>query len=215
MLRVIHLENSRSDRVIWLLEELGLDYEVELHERDPETHRAPEAMKKQHPYAHAPMLRDGDRVLIESGAIVEYVLARYGAGSGFWPDGPAVRATADMWAEWGKTTLCPAFTAPIFWSRVRTAAKDRDEAALTAAIDRFEGLLALVEARLGASDWVSGGRIGLADVMVGHLLFRYFDIDIPRRAFPRVEALYERYRVRPAYRAHVMTSYEPLRVAGA
>ena len=206
--------SSNVQAVMWLVGELDL-----AHERIDKGHvhggLDDPGFRAMNPMGLIPVMRDGDLTLFESCAINRYLAARYGAGSGFWPDGPAVRATADMWAEWGKTTLCPAFTAPIFWSRVRTAAKDRDEAALTAAIDRFEGLLALVEARLGASDWVSGGRIGLADVMVGHLLFRYFDIDIPRRAFPRVEALYERYRVRPAYRAHVMTSYEPLRVAGA
>jgi glutathione S-transferase len=78
MLTVIHLEGSRSDRLIWLLEELGLDYEVEAFER--EDGRAPAAMKALHPLAKAPMLRDGDRILIESGAIFEYLLARHGDG---------------------------------------------------------------------------------------------------------------------------------------
>ena len=74
MLSVIHLENSRSDRLLWLLEELGLEYRVETYERDPKTQRAPAEMKALHPWAKAPMLRDGDLVLIESGAIFEYVL---------------------------------------------------------------------------------------------------------------------------------------------
>jgi glutathione S-transferase len=84
MLTIIHVENSRSDRLIWLFEELelehGKDYAIEVHRRDPVTGRAGPGLKKLHPYAKAPMLRDGDAVLIESGAIFEYVLDRYGAG---------------------------------------------------------------------------------------------------------------------------------------
>ena len=113
------------------------------------------------------------------------------------------------------TTLAPAFTVPIFWSRVRTAAKDRDEAALAAAIPEYERRLRIADARLGEAKWMSGDEIGLADVIVGHLLYRYFDIDIPRDPPPRIHAYYERLCERPAYREHVMVSYEPLRAEGA
>ena len=65
MLTILHLANSRSDRLIWLLEELGLDYEIEAHARDPETGRSGAAFRVHHPYAKAPMLRDGDTVLID------------------------------------------------------------------------------------------------------------------------------------------------------
>ena len=85
MLTIIHVENSRSDRLIWLFEELGLDYEIEAFRRDPKTGRAGPELKKLHPYAKAPMLRDGDALLIESGAIFEYVLQRVGT-AGLKPD---------------------------------------------------------------------------------------------------------------------------------
>ena len=85
MLTIIHVENSRSDRLVWLFEELGYaehpGYSIDAYRRDPQTGRAGPELKKLHPYAKAPMLRDGDRVLIESGAIFEYVLERHGGGA--------------------------------------------------------------------------------------------------------------------------------------
>lgn len=79
MLTVYHLRRSRSDRILWLLEELGLDYAMETFDRDP-TFRAPAAMKKIHPLGKSPIIRDGDVVLPESGAIVDYIVTRHGGG---------------------------------------------------------------------------------------------------------------------------------------
>ena len=80
MITVYHLANSRSARIVWLLEELGLEYNVERFERDPQTQRAPAEMKRLHPLGRSPMLRDDDLLLVESGAIVDYLVTRYGAG---------------------------------------------------------------------------------------------------------------------------------------
>ncbi|EHH69332.1 glutathione S-transferase [Gluconobacter morbifer] len=80
MLVVHHLNNSRSQRILWLLEELELPYEIRYYKRDPKTMLAPPALKKVHPLGKAPVLVDGDIVLPESGAIIEYILKRYGNG---------------------------------------------------------------------------------------------------------------------------------------
>jgi glutathione S-transferase len=80
MLTVHHLNNSRSQRVLWLLEELALPYEIVFHQRDPETNLAPESLKKIHPLGKSPVLQDGDTVVIESGAILEYLVRRHGDG---------------------------------------------------------------------------------------------------------------------------------------
>ena len=80
MITVHHLENSRSERILWLLEELGIDYAVERYARDPETMRAPASMRAVHPLGKSPIVVDGDEVLAESGAIVDYLVRRYGKG---------------------------------------------------------------------------------------------------------------------------------------
>src|SRR4051812_37360113 len=80
MLTVHHLNESRSQRVLWLLEELGLDYEVVRYERDPTTRLAPPELKKIHPLGKSPLLQDGERVIAESGAILDYLVRRHGGG---------------------------------------------------------------------------------------------------------------------------------------
>ncbi len=85
MLTVHHLNNSRSQRILWLLEELGADYEIKRYERDPVTNRAPLELKTIHPLGKSPVITDGDKTIAETGAIVEYLLETYGEGR-FVPD---------------------------------------------------------------------------------------------------------------------------------
>ena len=81
MITVHHLEDSRSQRVLWLLEELGLDYQIERYKRDPKTMLAPESLKKVHPLGKSPVVIDDGQTLAETGAIVEYLVDRYGEGA--------------------------------------------------------------------------------------------------------------------------------------
>ncbi|MDJ0825508.1 MAG: glutathione S-transferase family protein [Rhodobacter sp.] len=205
--------SSNVQLVMWAIGELGL-----AHERLDYGHvhggLDTDAYRAMNPHALVPTLKDGDLVVWESCAILRYLAARYGSEA-FWPAEPAARARVDMWAEWGKITLTTAFTVPIFWSRVRTAAADRDEAALTAAIARFETLLGRIEDQLGPNDYLCGADLSAADIVVGHLLYRWFDIDVPRTPRPVLEAYYRRLAARPAYREHVMVDYSVLRVEGA
>lgn len=80
MIEVHHLNNSRSQRVLWLLEELGLPYEIVPYQRDPKTSLAPEALRKIHPLGKSPVIRDGSDVVIESGAILEHIVRKHGKG---------------------------------------------------------------------------------------------------------------------------------------
>ena len=80
MIEVHHLNNSRSQRILWLLEELELPYEIVHYQRDAETNLAPESLKKIHPLGKSPVVKDGETVVIESGAILEYLVRQYGNG---------------------------------------------------------------------------------------------------------------------------------------
>ena len=173
MLTIIHLANSRSDRLIWLFEELGLEYgrdwTIETYERDPKTMRSPEEMQALHPYAKAPMLRDGDRVLIESGAIFEYVLGRYGAGGLVpaiddpdWPD----------YLQWMHFAEGSAML-PILLDHFQAAglAGPPGESPLAGmAKSGMEQLYAYVESVLGERTWLAGDRFTAADVMMGWVI---------------------------------------------
>ncbi|HEX8785773.1 MAG TPA: glutathione S-transferase N-terminal domain-containing protein, partial [Telluria sp.] len=80
MIVVHHLNNSRSQRILWLLEELGLDYEIKKYQRDPKTMLAPPELRAVHPLGKSPVISDGATVVAESGAIIEYLVGRYGDG---------------------------------------------------------------------------------------------------------------------------------------
>lgn len=164
------------------------------------------------PNGTVPVIRDGEgEALWETGAILRYLASRYATGE-FWPAAPTARATVDKWAEWAKLNVALNFTAPVFWRVVRTAEKARDKEAIQAALSVLHARLRIAEAQLAKHDFLAGAHFSLADIQFGHLLYRYFDIDIARPTFPAIEAYYEKLKRRPAFVEHVMVSYEALRV---
>lgn len=205
--------SSNVQAVMWGIAELGLPYERLDYGHVFGGLDSPE-FRALNPIGLIPVIRDGDLTVFESCAILRYLADRYG-NAPFWPKDPVARAQIDKWAEWGKTAVCTAFTGPIFWSRVRTAAKDRDHAALSAAITNFESQLDILQGQLAKFNFVATDQFTLADIIIGHVLYRWFDIDIPRRDRPVVEAYYTRLKSRPAYGEHVVVSYQTLRAEGA
>lgn len=164
------------------------------------------------PNGTVPVLRDGDGDPIwETGAILRYLASRYG-GASFWPTDLDARTRVDMWAEWSKVTVAAGFGGPIFWKVVRTAPKDRDPVAIAGAIMAFGKKLDIAEAQLARHAFIAGSEFTLADIQFGHLLYRYFDMAIDRPEHPNLRRYYDRLTERPAFREHVMVSYEELRV---
>jgi glutathione S-transferase len=199
--------------VMWTIGELGL-----AHERLDYGHvhggTETPAFRAMNPNGLVPVVRDGELVLFESCAIARYLAGRYG-GAPFWPQDPAARGPIDVWAEWGKTTFHRDFNVPVFWAVVRTPPSQRDRAALDCALRTFSTQLDILERQLGTRRYVTGDELTLADIVLGSVLYRYFTVDIPRQPRPRLADYYERLAARPAYREHVMVSYEPLRAVEA
>lgn len=201
--------SSNVQAVRWALEELGLVYERVDVGGSFGGLDAP-ALRAMNPHGRIPVLQDGSAAIFETGAILRYLAAAYGDDV-FWPTDPLARARVDQWAEWGKIEVAEKFTGPVFWRVVRTPAARRDPVAIRAAVDRLEGELAVAEAVLAGRDWLAGPDFTLADIAFGHVLFRYFDIDIARRDLPALAAYHDRLAARPAYRSAVMVSYDVLR----
>src|SRR5436309_788735 len=107
MITVHHLENSRSQRVLWLLEELGLDYEVKRYARDPATMLAPVSLRQVHPLGKSPILTDGEATLAESGAIVEHLADRHGGGRLAPAPGTAERWRYIYWLHYAEGSAMP------------------------------------------------------------------------------------------------------------
>ncbi len=164
------------------------------------------------PNGTVPVLQDGENVpLWETGAILRYVAAKY-ADDAFWPKGIEARAEVDKWAEWAKINVALKFTAPIFWRVVRTAPSKQDPHAIKQAISALNGSLAVAEVQLGKQAFLASPELSLADIQFGHLLYRYFDIEIDRTSFPNIEDYYRRLSEREAFQEHVAISYGELRV---
>jgi glutathione S-transferase len=209
MLTVHHLENSRSQRILWLLEELGLEYEIVRYERDATTSLAPPALKAVHPLGKSPVVTDGDRVLAETGAIVEYVLDRYGEGRLIPPAGTSERLRYTYWMHMAEGTAMPLLVMTLVFNRVETAApwfvrpvaKAIARQVRSGYIDpSLAAVLDVMEAELGRSTWFAGEMLTGADVMLS------FPVEAaaaradltPRH--PRLEAFLARVHARPAYR---------------
>ncbi len=201
--------SSNVQAVIWGLEELGLDYTRLDYGENHGGLDSPEFLAM-NPHGKIPVLKVGGRALFETSAILRYLATAHG-DEGFWPRDPLARAEVDMWAEWAKHDVAEGFTGPVFWRVVRTPRAHWNVAAIGKAVDKLEHHLAIAEKRLGQHEFLCGEVLSLADIMLGHVLYRYFDIEIERRESPALRAYYDRLAKRPAYQKSVMVSYEVLR----
>ena len=204
-------DSSNVQAVMWCVGELDLP-----HERLDRGHRFGGTDSAEYlamnPNGLVPVLVDGSHpAVFESAAILRYLASAYGRDP-FWPAAAAERAQIDKWAEWCKTTLAPRFTVPIFWAKVRTAPSQQIPEKIEAAINAFDEKLRIAENQLSQHDWLAGEEFTLADIQLGHLLYRYFDMDIVRQPYPALRAYYDKLCERPAYKHHVMISYDALRV---
>lgn len=200
--------SSNVQKVLWVLEELGLPYErfdVGGAYGGTDT---PE-YRRMNPNRLVPTLQDGTMVLWESNAIVRYVADVYGRGL-LRPDDPKTAAVADQWMDWQQTTLAGPMSA-LFWEVHRKPPSQRSAEKAKEFTLAAGKALAVLDARLVDAEWLAGGRFSMGDVPAGTLLWRWFTLEIDRPELPNLAAWYERLSARPAYRRAVMTSYEALR----
>ena len=209
MLRVWGRRNSFNvQKVLWLIGELGLDYEHIPAGGEFGKLNEPE-FRQLNPHGRVPVLEHNGQAIWESHAILRYLAAQ--CGEKFWPESPGQRAIADGWMDWAQTSLQPSFLNGVFWNYFRTPAERRDWAKIRSALDNCDRLFKLLDDLLQQKEFLVGNQLSLADIPVGTHLFRYFELDIDRPDLPNVEAYYARLRERTAYRHHVMVPFEDLR----
>jgi len=203
--------SSNVQSVLWCLEELGLTYSRVDAGFTYGVVDTPDFLAM-NPNGKIPVLTDGDALpIFEAGAILRYLAGQYGKAP-FWPESPAARAVVDKWAEWAKINFASMFTLTVFWPLVRVAPSQRDYTAIMAALASIENQLSIADTALAGRPYLAGDAFSLADIQFGHCLYRYFDIDVARKDLPHLRAYYERLQARPAFGAHVMVSYDELRV---
>lgn len=163
MLTIHHLGTSQSERIVWLCEELGIAYELKRYERDTVTRLAPPELKEVHPLGNAPVITDGDLVLGESAAIVEYIIAMQGDGRlALAPTHPDF-AQYLYWFHFANGNLQPNMGRNMALNRLALPA---NEPTLVAARGRLDRALDLVNARLGVAPYLAGVDFTAADIMI-------------------------------------------------
>ncbi|WP_431203984.1 glutathione S-transferase family protein [Bradyrhizobium betae] len=198
MLTVHHLGKSQSERIVWLCEELGIPYELKRYTRDPVTMLAPAEYKALHPIGAAPVITDGDLLLAESGAIVDYIMAKYGNGRlVLGPDDPDF-AQFLYWFHFANGTLQAGMGRLMILNRLKLA---EDNPMLVATMTRVDRAFDLVDARVRDAEYLAGDTFTTADIMMGFSLttMRYFQpYDLQR--CPNVVKYLGRIGARAAYR---------------
>lgn len=196
MLTIHHLGKSQSERIIWLCEELGVPYELKIHDRDPIL--SPPALKALHPLGTAPVIIDGDLVLPESGAITEYIITKYGGGRlALGPTNPNY-AEYLFWFHFSNGTFNPAVSLNMFTRLSGITEENPIRAMVRKRLDRS---LDLIEARLSKVDFLAGRELTAADIMTVFSLttFRLF-MPYSLESYPNILAYLERIGKREAYR---------------
>jgi glutathione S-transferase len=194
MIKVHHLENSRSQRILWLLEELGLPYEVVHYERDPKTMLAPPALKRVHPLGKSPVIEDEGRVIAETGAIVEYLVEKADGRLGPPANRDAILRYRQF-LHYAEGSMMPPLLALLVINRLGLLGKPAKKPLLA----MFRQHLDYLEAQLGARAWFAGDEFTAADVMMS------FPLEAARQraglgaAHPNILDWLERIHARPAY----------------
>ena len=208
MITVHHLENSRSQRVVWMLEELGLDYEIKPYKREP-TLQAPASLRAVHPLGKSPVITDGDKTLAESGAILEYLVEAYGKGRFAPAHGTPERLNYTYFMHYAEGSLMPLLFMKLVFNRLpqrvpwpmRLVARLISNGADTQLLGpQISNHFAFLEGELAKRDWFAGAAFSAADVQMS------FPIQAAAQRvgfggqLPGLHGFVERIEARPAYK---------------
>lgn len=209
MITVHHLNNSRSQRVLWLLEELGLPYDIQRYERDPETMLAPASLRQVHPLGKSPVITDGDLTLAESGAIVEYLVDRYGDGRLIPAPGTPERLRYTYWLHYAEGSAMPPLLLKLIFDKIEQSPMPFFARPIARGIvnqvknsfihPQITQHLDFMEAELGKNPWFAGADFTAADIQLSFPLeaaAARAGLDGSR---PNLTAFLQRIHSRPAY----------------
>lgn len=212
MITVHHLNNSRSQRILWLLEELGLDYEVKRYQRNPQTMLAPPELRAVHPLGKSPVIVEGNMVLAESGAIIETLADRHGAGKLAPLPGSPERVRYLYWLHFAEGTAQPPSLLKLLFDRIKSkspllvrpiARAIADRALGSYVLPNIERNLDFMESELGKAEWFAGAQFSAADIQMSFPVEAYRARGGLDEKRPRLMRFLERIHSRPAYRRAV------------
>ena len=210
MIVLHHLNNSRSQRILWLLEELGLEYEVKRYERDRKTMLAPPELRAVHPLGKSPIVTDGDLTLVESGAIIEYLVGRYGEGRFIPAAGTPERLRYTFWLHYAEGSAMPPLLLAYIFLKVESSpmpffvrpiakgiAKQVRQGFIT---PQLETHLGYMESEIGKTEWFAGADFTAADIQMSFPLEAATSRGgLTAASRPKLHAWVKRIHARPAY----------------
>ncbi|UZE94597.1 glutathione S-transferase [Alkalimarinus alittae] len=209
MVVVHHLENSRSQRILWTLEELGVPYEVKRYERDKKTSLAPESLKAVHPLGKSPVITDDDITVAESGAIIEYLIGKYGNGQFTVDTASAAHRDYVFWLHFAEGSLMPPLLLKLVFDKVRTSpmpffakpiAKSIAQKVMKSFVGpNIKGNLAFIEHYLADHEWFAGDKLTGADMQMSFPLEACVASGVADSGYPNIVAYVKRVHARPAY----------------
>jgi glutathione S-transferase len=209
MITVHHLNHSRSQRILWLLEELGLGYEIKRYERDPKTMLAPASLRKVHPLGKSPVITDGDLTLAESGAIVDYLVDRYGAGKFAPALGTPARLRYNYWLHYAEGSAMSPLLLKLVFDKIETSPMPFFARPIAKAIcakvkntliePQIRQHLDYLEGELGKSTWFAGEAFSGADIQLSFALEAAAARGGLDQSRPRLMDFLRRIHARPAY----------------
>ena len=212
MITVHHLQNSRSLRIVWLMEELGVPYEVKTYDRDPVSNLAPDAYRALHPLGKAPVVTVDDQTLVETGAIIEYFLDRYPQAN-LRPAGGSEDLTRfQLWMHASEGSLMPLLVMSLFFSRMETQSPFFIRPIIKAVTGRVREFyltpttntqLAFIESELAKRPYFAGEQLTGADIIMSFPLEAASARLGLSENYPSIAVWLERIHARPAYKAAV------------
>jgi glutathione S-transferase len=196
------INSSNVMKALWVLEEIGIDYEREdVGRQFGKNHEAP--YLRLNPNGRIPTIIDGDLVLWESNSIVRYLAAKHSDGN-LWPTDPAARARCEMWMDWQLTEMAHGMV-PVFHGLIRNPPEERDMDAINAARDIWAATWRILDDHLSRNTYVGGDTFTMADIPIGPMAYRWYELPIEREDFTHLQRWYDAICTRPAFRKHVMT----------
>ena len=211
MLTIHHLENSRSQRILWLLEELDVDYAIERYRRDSETSLAPPELLAIHPLGKSPVITDNGNTIAESGAIIEYLVNNYDDGRRLPAEGTPERLAYTYWLHYAEGTFMPLMILSLVMSRIETAPMPFFIKPIARGIvakvrggyldQNIKRNLDFMETALGQSDWFCGDQLTAADIQMSFAVEAATVRSIQPSEYPNLRAFLKKMQARPAYQA--------------
>jgi glutathione S-transferase len=210
MIIVHHLNNSRSQRILWLLEELGLEYEIKMYQRDKKTMLAPPELRAIHPLGKSPVIEDGAAIVAESGAIIEYLVEKYGEGKFIPAAGTKDKLRYTYFLHYAEGSAMTPLLMRLVFDKVESSPMPFFAKPIAKAIahkvkssyinPQIANHLAYLEGELEKTNWFAGRSFTAADIQMSFVIEAVGASGALGKKFPKLAHFLERIHARPAYK---------------